>query len=256
MWIATWNVNSIRARRERLLAWLERRSPDVVLLQELKCQLSDLEAIDLAGLGYHVAANTQRTYNGVAILSKTPLEDVVMGLQDDVEDPQARLVAATTRGIRFLSAYVPNGSEVSSEKWAYKLQWLERLRLHLERHYDPGMPLVLGGDFNVAPDERDVHDPAEWETTVLFHPEARQAYRRLLDWGLEDTFRIHNQEPGTYSWWDYRMLAFPKNRGLRIDLILATRPLRERVAESFVDRDERKGKQPSDHAPVLLRLHD
>jgi len=256
MWIATWNVNSIRARRERFLSWLERRAPDVVLLQELKCQLSDLDAFDLASLGYHVAANTQKTYNGVAILSKTPLEDIVVGLQDDVEDPQARLVAATTQGIRFLSAYFPNGGELGSEKYAYKLQWMERMRLYLERNCDPEMPLILGGDFNVAPDERDVHDPDAWVDTVLFHPEVREAYRRILDWGLEDTFRIHNQEPGTYSWWDYRMLGFPKNRGLRIDLILATRPLRDRVAESFVDREERKGKQPSDHAPVLLRLHD
>lgn len=254
MWIATWNVNSIRARRERFLAWLEKRQPDVVLLQELKCQAPELEAFDFAGLGYHSAANAQKTYNGVAILSKTPLEDVLVGMDDDVEDPQARLVAATTRGIRFISAYFPNGSQVGSEKYAYKLQWMERMRAYLERNCDPNAPLVLGGDFNVAPDERDVHDPAAWEDTVLFHPEVREAYERILDWGLEDSFRILHQEPGTYSWWDYRMLAFPKNRGLRIDLLLTTAPLRERVVESFVDREERKGKQPSDHAPVLLRL--
>ncbi|HLV61156.1 MAG TPA: exodeoxyribonuclease III [Fredinandcohnia sp.] len=256
MWIATWNVNSIRARRERLLAWLEKRQPDVVLLQELKCQLEDFDALDLASLGYHAAANTQKTYNGVAILSKTPLDDVRMGLDDGVEDPQARLIAATTRGIRFLSAYVPNGSEVGSEKWFYKLQWLDRLRAYLERNCDPKAPLVLGGDFNVAPDERDVHDPQAWEDTVLFHPEARAAYRRVLEWGLEDSFRVLHDQPKTYSWWDYRMLAFPKNRGLRIDLLLTSAPLRDRVLESFVDRDERKGKQPSDHAPVLLRLAD
>lgn len=254
MWIATWNVNSIRARRERFLAWLEKRQPDVLLLQELKCQLADLEPFDFASLGYHAAANTQKTYNGVAILSKTPLEDIRMGLDDGVEDPQARLVAASTRGIRFLSAYIPNGSEVGSEKYAYKLRWLERLRAYLDRNCNPDEPLVLGGDFNVAPDERDVHDPEAWEDTVLFHPDVRAAYQNLLDWGLEDSFRIHNQDAGVYSWWDYRMLGFPKNRGLRIDLLLTTASLRELVEESFVDREERKGKQPSDHAPVLLRL--
>src|SRR5690606_17786854 len=183
-------------------------------------------------------------------------DDVRMGLGDGGEAPQARLIAATARGIRFLSAYVPNGSEVGSEKWFYKLQWLDRLRAYLERNCDPKAPLVLGGDFNVAPDERDVHDPQAWEDTVLFHPEARAAYRRVLEWGLEDSFRVLHDQPKTYSWWDYRMLAFPKNRGLRIDLLLTSAPLRDRVLESFVDRDERKRKQPSDHAPVLLRLAD
>lgn len=256
MLIATWNVNSIRARHDRLIAWLDRTQPDVLLLQELKCELSVLDALELEQHGYHVAAQCQRTYNGVAILSKEPLEDIELGLQDDVDDPQARLIAATVGGIRFLSAYVPNGSTLGSDKYAYKLEWLERLHRYLQTHCDPAAPLVLGGDFNVAPDERDVHDPEAWEPTVLFHPEVRAAYEKLLSWGLEDSFRIHNQEAGFYSWWDYRMLGFPKNRGLRIDLLLTTPSLRDRVVESFIDREERKGKQPSDHAPVLLRLRE
>lgn len=254
MRIATWNVNSIRVRYERLLALLDRHQPDVICLQELKCELPALEALEIEKHGYHIAASCQRTYNGVAILAKEPLSDVEIGLQDDEDDPQARLIAATVGGIRFLCAYVPNGSAVGSEKYAYKLRWLERLHRYLETRCDPKEPLALLGDFNVAPDERDVHDPAAWEDETLFHIDSRKALQRLLDWGLTDSFRIHNQEAGYYSWWDYRMLGFPKNRGLRIDLALVSDPLVPRVRGSFIDREERKGKQPSDHAPVFVDL--
>lgn len=254
MLIATWNVNSIRARKDRLLAWLEKRRPDVVCLQELKCESDVLAEIGLEALGWHVVANCQRTYNGVAILSREPLADALLGMQDGEEDPQARLVAATVRGIRVISAYVPNGSAVGSDKYAYKLRWMERMLRYLRTRCDPAQPLVLCGDFNVAPEERDVHDPAAWENETLFHVDSRERLSAWMEWGLVDAFRLHNDAPGLYSWWDYRMLAFPKNRGLRIDHVLVTRPLVPRVKGSFIDREERKGKQPSDHAPVCVEL--
>jgi exodeoxyribonuclease-3 len=254
MKIATWNVNSIRARHERLVAWLDRNQPDVLCLQELKCEQQVLDELELPRHGYHVAASCQKTYNGVAILSKQPLEDVSVGLQDVEEDPQARLIAATVSGLRILSVYVPNGQAVGSEKYAYKLRWYQRLRAYLERHHRPDEPLLICGDYNVAPEARDVHDPAAWENETLFHVDARNALQSLLDWGLVDSFRLHNQDAGVFSWWDYRMLAFPKNLGLRIDLILATPAAAALVRGSRIDRDERKGKQPSDHVPVIVEV--
>jgi exodeoxyribonuclease III len=254
MLLATWNVNSIRARHDRLLAWLEKQKPDVLCLQELKCERGALDELELEKLGWHVAANCQKTYNGVAILSRAPLSDVFVGMQDGEEDPQARLVAATVGGIRVISAYVPNGSAVGSDKYAYKLRWLERLKRWLETHGDPGQPLALCGDFNVAPEARDVHDPAAWENETLFHVDSRERLSALMSWGLVDAFRLHNDAAGLYSWWDYRMLGFPKNLGLRIDHVFVTQPLATRVQGSFIDRDERKGKQPSDHAPVCVRI--
>lgn len=252
MLVATWNVNSIRARQERLISWLQRRQPDVVCLQELKVEEAAYprEAID--ALGYVSAINAQKTYNGVAILSKLPLTEVTVGMNDGVEDPQARVVAATVEGVRIISVYVPNGSEVGSDKWVYKLAWLKRLRAWLEKTESRDRPLALCGDFNVAPEAIDVHDPALWESTVLFHPEARGALREVAEFGLFDTFRErHPGEGNFYSWWDYQMLGFPKNRGLRIDHIYATRTLADRCTASVIDREERKGLKPSDHAPVV-----
>lgn len=254
MLLATWNVNSIRARYDRAVAWIEKHQPDVLCLQELKADEETFAGLELEKLGYHVAANCQKTYNGVAILSKSEVSDVVLGLGDGEDDPQARLIAGTVDGIRILNAYVPNGSAVGSDKYEYKLRWLERLHRYLETHCDPAQPLVLCGDFNVAPEARDVHDPAAWENETLFHVDSREALNRLLRWGLVDSFRLHNDEAGVYSWWDYRMLGFPKNRGLRIDLILTTASLSKRVVSSYIDREERKGKQPSDHAPVLVQF--
>src|SRR4051812_8005778 len=239
MLIASWNVNSIRARVERVAAWLKATQPDVVCLQELKAEEKDLPAFE----GYHHAAACQKTYNGVAILAKTPISDVACG--DGVEDGQARLIAGTVGGVRILSVYAPNGQSVGSDKWHYKLAWLERLRAHLDDKYRDGTPLVMAGDFNVAPEARDVHDPGEWEPSVLYHPEARAAMARVRDFGLEDSFRLHHQDGGFYSWWDYRLLSFPKNRGLRIDQIFMTAPLAARCQEAWIDRDARKGKLPS-----------
>ena len=254
MLVASWNVNSIRAREERLMRWLEAHRPDVMCLQELKVEDEALPTEALRAVGYHTAAWGQRTYNGVAILARTEPTEVKKGIDDEVDDLQARLIAARVGPLQVLSAYVPNGSVVGSDKWTYKLEWLKRLRAFLDRRYDPQQPLVLCGDFNVAPEARDVCDPAEWEASVLFHREARAALQGLFAFGLQDTLRLHTQAAGLYSWWDYRMLGFPKNKGLRIDLILATAAAARACTAGSIDRNERKGKQPSDHAPVLAEF--
>jgi exodeoxyribonuclease-3 len=254
--IVSWNVNSVRARRERLFNWLAAQRPDVVCLQELKTTEADFPFDDLRAAGYHAVIHGQKTYNGVAILSRVEAADVERGFGDGGDDAQSRLIGARLAGVRVVSVYVPNGQEVGSEKWSYKLAWLGRLRSWLDRRCAPGEPLVLCGDFNVAPEARDVHDPAAWEPTVLFHPEARGALERVRAWGLTDTFRIHHQDAGFYSWWDYRMLAFPKDNGLRIDHIFASEPMARRCNAASIDRQERKGQLPSDHAPVLAEFRD
>jgi exodeoxyribonuclease-3 len=251
MKLASWNVNSVRARKDRLLAWLSQHTPDVVCLQELKTEEQGLPIEELTALGYQGAYACQKTYNGVAILSRTPISDIKIGLDDGVDDPQARLVAGTVGGVRVLSAYIPNGQAIDSDKYAYKLAWLSRLRGYLDARCDPAQPLVLCGDFNVAPEARDVCDPTFWAGETLFHADSVAALARIRDFGLVDTFRKHHDEAGVYSWWDYRMLAFPKNRGLRIDHIFATAPLAQRCSAASIDREQRKGKLPSDHAPVF-----
>lgn len=256
MQIATWNVNSIRARKERVLAWLTAQRPDVLCLQETKVADEAFPYADFAALGYQVAVAGQRTYNGVAILSRTPPQDIVRRFDDGEDEPDARFLAATIGRVRVVCVYVPNGQVVGSEKFAYKLAWLRRLRRYLDRHYAPQDLLVLCGDFNVAPKPKDVHDPDTWRETVLFHPDARAAFNELRAWGLLDAFRLHRQESGLYSWWDYRQLAFPRNHGLRIDHILVTAPLAARCTGARIDRDARKGQGASDHAPVLAEFAD
>lgn len=248
--IVTWNVNSIRSRQDRLLAWLRAHRPDVLCLQELKVVDEDFPFEPIRALGYHVAANCQKAYNGVAILSRSEPRDVRLGLADGVEDPQARLVSAVVDGVRVLSVYVPNGNAVGSDKYEYKIQWLHRLRAYFERHHRPDEPLAICGDFNIAPDERDVARPELWRDTVLFHPEMRAMLQEFLGWGLQDAFRRHRPEPGLYSWWDYRMGGFQRDDGLRIDHVFATRPLADRSVDAFVDRNERRGDKPSDHVPL------
>lgn len=254
MKIATWNVNSIRARKERLLAWLDDRRPEVLCLQETKVVDEAFPFDDLREHGYQAVAHGQKTYNGVAILSRLPITGALAGLDDGEEDPQARLIAADIAGVRVISAYVPNGKEVGDEKYAYKLAWLARLLAYLRKHSDAEQPLALCGDFNIAPDDRDVWDPDAFQEGILCSAPERQGLQLLLEWGLTDSFRLHHQEGGLYSWWDYRQLAFPKGRGLRIDFVLVTAPLVARCTEAVIDRDARKGKQPSDHAPVVATL--
>jgi len=258
MKIATWNVNSINARRERVLTWLRLHRPDVLCLQELKAMddAFPLEAVE--ELGYRAAVYGQRTYNGVAILSRAPARDIEVGMGSGDRDPQARLVAATVNGVRVLSAYVPNGARVGTDKYGYKLDWLRRLREHLEQTASPSEALVLAGDFNVAPRDRDVNQLEDWKDSVLCHYAARGALERIRDWGLRDVFERHNPEGSIYTWWAYQRLAFPRNNGLRIDHIYATESLVECSTDAFVDREARKkgpfSEKPSDHAPVVAEF--
>jgi exodeoxyribonuclease-3 len=251
MRVATWNLNSIRMREARLLGWLERNQPDVLCLQELKATDEQVPRAALEAAGYHVAAFGQPTYNGVAILSRRPLEDVRRGLEDDADDPAARLLSARVGGLRIVSAYVPNGQSMGSDKAAYKIAWLARLRSYLERTAAASDRLLVCGDFNVARDDKDVAFPQRWVSSVLFHPDMRHALEGVMAWGLVDVFREHHPEGRIYSWWDYRMLSFPKGDGLRIDYV-RDRAL-ARVRQRPIDRDERRA-QPSDHAPVVVEL--
>ncbi len=255
MRVATWNINSIRARLDRLVSWLERTTPDVVCLQETKVADDQFPIDRIESAGYRAAIYGQKTYNGVAILSRTTEPgDIECGFDDGLDDDEARCIAATVDTTRIVSAYVPLGTAVGTDKWIYKLEWFRRLISYLDRRYDPDTPLLVCGDLNVAPEDRDVARPDEWRDTVLCHEEGREAMRNLLAWGLVDTMRLHHEGPGPYSWWDYRMLAFPKGNGLRLDHVLATKRLADRCAQAFVDRNERKGKKPSDHAPVVVEF--
>ena len=261
--VATWNVNSIRARLSRVTAWIDAHRPDVLCLQELKVEEKAFPFEAFRERGYHVHGVFQRTYNGVCIASRVPLENPTAGLGDGAEDPQARVVSGTIAGIRVMSCYFPNGESLRSEKFQYKLAWMKRLRRHLDATYDATRDkLLVCGDFNVAPEERDVHDPAGWAGSTLFHQAARDALAHVADFGLVDTLRLHTPDPGLYSWWDYRMLSFPRNYGLRIDHVYVTKPLAELSRGVTIDREARKGglgspkadqgtQAPSDHAPVI-----
>ncbi len=254
MKVCTWNVNSIRSRLERILAWTRREEPDLLCFQEIKTTDELFPAAPFTELGYHVETWGQPTYNGVAILSRTRLADVTRGLPGDGPEAQRRLIAATVKGVRIINVYVPNGQSPESDKFLFKLEWLGRLRDWLDATASPSEPLLLLGDFNIAPDERDVHDPERWRGKVHFHPKEHEALARITAWGLFDLFRKHHTEGGFYSWWDYRQLAFPKNHGLRIDLVLGTAPMLDRCKGSTIHRDERKGEGPSDHVPVVVEI--
>jgi len=256
MKIATWNVNSIRMRLERVLPWLEQHRPDVLCMQETKVEDELFPVEELARLGYRVVAHGQKTYNGVALVARQDIAEVARGLGDGGDDAQARLIAGNVRGVRVVSVYVPNGGTVGSDKYAFKLDWLRRLRAYLETRCDPGQPLVVAGDFNVAPEDRDVHDPTAWAGEILCSEPEREGLRQVAAWGLTDAFRRLHPEPGFFTWWDYRMLGFAKGRGLRIDHMYVTAPLLERCTDVAIDREARKGKQPSDHAPVVLTLRE
>jgi exodeoxyribonuclease-3 len=256
MKIATYNVNSIRAREERVTEWLTLTKPDIVCLQELKVEDSAFPSLVFAGLGYGAATFGQKTYNGVAILSRAPITDITRGFDDGDPDPQARFITARTMGVTVMSAYFPNGESQESEKFPYKLRWLERLIAHLGKKVAAGEEFILAGDYNIAPADLDCHDPVLWKDSVLCCREVRDAWKRLQDLGLTDTVRVMHPDEPEYTWWDYRMLAFPKKKGLRIDHLLVTPGLKDRIKGTGVDRDARKGKQPSDHAPVWLDLAD
>jgi len=255
MLVASWNVNSIRARLGRLLPWLAETKPDVLCLQETKVVDEEFPFAELAQLGYQVLAFGQKTYNGVAIASLAPLTEVQRGLPGD-ESGQARLLAAQVGGITVVNVYVPNGQEVGTEAYAFKLGWLAKLEAFLQQSFSPQQELLLCGDFNVAPADQDVWDPELWRGKVLFSEPEKEAFRRLLAWGLADCLRqLHPQEQ-VFTWWDYRQGAFHRGWGMRLDHILATPPLAARCQEVVVDRQARKGEKPSDHAPVLATFRE
>ena len=250
MKIVSWNINSLRRRQERLLTWLADTKPGIVCLQETKCTDEQFPQADLRMAGYHSAFHGQKSYNGVAILSKEQPRDVRTALCDEEDDPQARVIAATVGGVRVFSVYAPNGQAVGSPAYDYKLKWYGRLKNCLQMHEAGVTDLVVCGDFNVAPKDEDVHDPALWQGAIMCSDGERAAFESLCEAGLVDTLRLHRPEPGIFTWWDYRMLSFPKNRGLRIDAVLASESLVARCTGAGVDREMRKGKEPSDHAPI------
>jgi len=251
--IATWNVNSLRVRLPQVLDWLSAHSPEILALQETKVPDPDFPLDALRAAGYHAVFSGQKAYNGVAILSREPpaqVSDAVAGLNHD----QKRLIAATCHGLRVVNVYVPNGEAVGSEKYEYKLAWLTRLRRYLARELTAHPNLVLLGDFNIAPEERDVHDPKLWAGSVLFSEPEREAFRDLVGLGLSDAFRLHDQPDHSFTWWDYRQGGFRRNHGLRIDHILLGPALAPLCTVCSIDKTPRAAERPSDHAPVLAEL--
>jgi len=254
MKIATWNVNSLRVRLPQVIDWLGRERPDILCLQETKVTDGDFPVEPVRGAGYQSVFAGQKTYNGVAILSRAVTGNVVTSLPGDGDEAQKRLLAATVSGIRIINVYVPNGESIDSDKYRYKLDWLKRLRDYVGQELKTGKDLLLTGDYNIAPEPRDVHDPSAWEGHVLYSEPERAAFRSLLDDGLVDVFRRFDQPAASFSWWDYRMNGFKRNIGLRIDHILASRPLAERCQSCRIDLDPRRADRPSDHAPVVAEF--
>ncbi len=256
--VTSWNVNSLRARATRVFEWIDAHQPDVLCLQETKAVDAVFPYEEFEQHGYTAEAFGQKTYNGVALVAKhgLSLRDVQRGLPDDDADAQKRLIAADVRGVRIINVYVPNGQAVGTDKFAYKLAWLRRLCAMFHDRHDPAQRLLICGDFNIAPEDRDVHAPDAWRGKVLFSDEEHAALAALTAWGLEDAFRLHVQDAGHYTWWDYRSLAFQKRRGLRIDLFLVTEALAQQCTDVACDKDERRARKgqpdlkPSDHAPV------
>jgi exodeoxyribonuclease-3 len=253
MKIASWNVNSLKVRLPHLLAWLEAQQPDVLCLQELKLEDHNFPLAEIADAGYHTVFSGQKTYNGVALLSRFPIEQVCTG-NPHFPDEQKRLIAGTVNDTRVICAYIPNGQVVGSEKYDYKLRWLDALITWVEDELNIHEQLALCGDYNIAPDDRDVHDAKAWAGQILCSEPERNAFLRLVGLGMADSFRLFEQAEKSFSWWDYRMLGFQKNKGLRIDHILLSNALASRCTSAGIDRAPRKLERPSDHAPVWATL--
>ncbi len=253
MKIATWNVNSMKVRLPHVVEWLQNHEPDVLVLQEIKQLTENFPTEALQEIGYHSIASGQKTYNGVAVISKSPATNPVTDFPD-LDDPQRRILASTVDGIRIVDLYIPNGSEVGSEKYEYKLNWLKSLRNFLEAEMQRHENVVVLGDFNIAPADADVYDPEKWGDAILCSPLEREALGKLFDLGLTDVFRKFEHPEGTFSWWDYRAAGFRRNAGLRIDLILTSDSMTERCKASYVDKEPRAWERPSDHAPVVAEF--
>ena len=260
MQLATWNVNSLSVRLPQLLDWLAANPVDALVLQETKLTDDKFPAADLQAAGYHAQWFGQKTYNGVALLSREPATDIVRNIPG-FEDEQARVIAgtvphATLGAVRVIGAYFPNGQAPGSDKFAYKMNWLNGLKRWLQDELQRHEQLVLMGDFNIAPEDRDVYDPVAWAGQIHCTPEEREHFQQLLGLGLTDAFRLFEQPPKSWSWWDYRNLAFRKNQGLRIDHILVSDALKPDVRACIIDKEPRKNERPSDHAPVIVELAD
>lgn len=253
MKIATWNVNSMKVRLPHVVEWLQNHEPDVLVLQEIKQLTENFPTEALQEIGYHSIASGQKTYNGVAAISKRPATDPVTDFPD-LDDPQRRILASTVDDVRIVDLYIPNGSEVGSEKYEYKLNWLKSLRNFLEAEMQRHENVVVLGDFNIAPADADVYDPEKWGDAILCSPPEREALGELFKLGLTDVFRKFEHPEGTFSWWDYRAAGFRRNAGLRIDLILTSNSMTERCKASYVDKEPRAWERPSDHAPVVAEF--
>jgi exodeoxyribonuclease-3 len=251
--LASWNVNSLKVRFDQVMGWLESSQVEVLAMQETKLLNENFPTAAFIERGYHVVFSGQKTYNGVAIVSRHPLTEVITDIPG-LEDPQRRILAATVAGIRLINLYVPNGAELISDKYQYKLNWLEKVTAFIQQQLILYPQLAVVGDFNIAPEDRDVHDPAEWVGCVLVSPAERQAFISLLSLGLHDSFRNFEQEEKIFSWWDYRAGGFRRNRGLRIDHILLSEQLNVLCRQSKIDKEPRKVERPSDHAPVWVEL--
>jgi len=253
MKIATWNVNSLKVRIPQVLDWLSTADPDVLCLQETKLTDENFPAEEIRAAGYHVVFSGQKTYNGVAIISKGEAGEVVTDIPG-LDDPQRRILGATIDGIRILNLYVVNGEAVGSVKFDYKLHWLRKVADYIREQLGTHSRFVTLGDFNIAPEDRDVHDPEAWRERILCSTPERQALQQIISLGLSDVFRGFEQEEGSFSWWDYRAAAFRRNRGLRIDLILASETLAGKCTACIIDRAPRRQERPSDHAPVIAEF--
>ena len=255
MKLATWNVNSLNVRLPHVEQWCVQTQPDLLGIQETKMEDAKFPRAAIEALGYEVAFSGQKTYNGVALLARQPIHDVVTDVPG-LDDPQRRILIATVGDMRVANLYVVNGQAVGCEKYAYKLDWLDKVTQFLEGELRNDPRLIVMGDFNIAPDDRDVYDPVAWQGQILCSAPERDALRRLLDLGLVDSFRHFDEAPGKYSWWDYRQAGFRRDLGLRIDLVLASAPLMERATAASIDREPRTWERPSDHTPALLELAD
>ena len=253
MKIASWNVNSLRVRLPQVLDWLQDNQPDVLALQETKMMDDQFPEADIRDAGFQVSYSGQKTYNGVAIISKQPQSEVIKDIHT-LDDPQRRIMAATINEVRLLNLYVVNGQEVGSEKYAWKLEWLNKVSAYIEQELARYERYVVVGDFNIAPGDEDTWDPEVWRDRILCSKPERQALQTITGMGLEDTFRLFEQEPDTFSWWDYRAAGFRRNHGLRIDLILASKAMQSCCTASYVDKNPRKLDRPSDHAPVVAEF--
>lgn len=255
MKIASWNVNSVRARLGNITSWLEATKPDVVLLQEIKCQTADFPSFEFQSLGYECHVVGQKSYNGVALLSKHKVTDILTALPGDESDEQARFVQGTIKGVTIAGLYAPNGNPMGTEKYTYKLSWMDRLYSHIKSQLTTERPLLLGGDYNVIPTEKDLYDPKGWKDNALFHPDTLSSYRKIINLGMTEAYRSLHPEKEGYTFWDYQGGAWQRNMGLRIDHFLLSPEAADLMQSCEIDRTPRDQEKASDHTPIILEIN-